>query len=88
LASKRFHLAKSVFHGLRFVWQNQVSKIGYIFSGKVLASLVRALFARFVFSGKVNFSQSQFSAKVSASSRLCVLANQFRFQWQSRACKK
>jgi hypothetical protein len=41
-AGKRFHLAKSVFSGLHFVWQSQVSKIGYIFSAKVLAGLVRA----------------------------------------------
>jgi hypothetical protein len=42
LASKRFHFAKSIFHGLRFVWSSQVSEIGYIFLAKVSASLVRA----------------------------------------------
>jgi len=30
------------FCGLRFFWQSQVSKIGYIFSAKVLAGLIQA----------------------------------------------
>ena len=42
LASKSFYLAKSVFHGLRFVWQNQVSEIGFKVLAKISASLVRA----------------------------------------------
>ncbi|MCK6463173.1 MAG: hypothetical protein L6Q29_05160, partial [Candidatus Pacebacteria bacterium] len=42
-ASKWFHFAKSIFPGLRSFWQSQVSKIGYIFSAKVLAGLVHAL---------------------------------------------
>jgi len=29
LESKQFHFAKSIFHGLRFVWQSQVSEIGF-----------------------------------------------------------
>jgi hypothetical protein len=33
--------SKVLFHGLRFVWSSQVSKIGYTFSAKVLVSLVR-----------------------------------------------
>ena len=41
-AGKRFHFAKSVFSGLRFIRSNQALKIGYIFSAKVLVSLVRA----------------------------------------------
>ena len=41
LAGKRFHFAKSIFSGLRFSWQSQVSKIGYIFSAKVSVSLVQ-----------------------------------------------
>jgi len=42
LASKWFYFAKSVFYGLRFVWQSQVSKTGFSFLAKVLASLIRA----------------------------------------------
>ena len=41
LASKRFHLANFAFSGLRPFWSSQVFKIGYIFSAKVLVSLVR-----------------------------------------------
>ena len=60
LAGKRFHLAKSVFHGLRFVFQNQVSEIGFKVFSKSFASLVRAFLpgsfslAIFVL-GKVSF---------------------------------
>jgi len=53
-------LAKSVFSGLRSFRESQVSEIGYIFSAKVLASLVQAFLSGLFFSGKVNFSQSQF----------------------------
>ncbi len=56
LASKRFHFAKSVFHGLRFVWQNQVSEIGYNFFNKSFGMFGSGFFVRFIFSGKVGFS--------------------------------
>ena len=45
LAGKRFHFAKSVFSGLRFIRSNQALKIGYIFSAKVFVNLVRAFLA-------------------------------------------
>jgi len=52
LVSKRFHLAKSVFHGLRFVWSSQVSKIGFSFSAKVFVSLVQVLLPGSLFLAK------------------------------------
>jgi len=61
---------KVFFSGLRSFRQSQVSKIGYIFSAKVLASLVQVFSPGLFFSGKVHFWQSQFLAKVSASPRL------------------
>jgi len=70
LASKRLHLAKSVFHGLRFVWQSQVFKIGSKIFSESFSKFGLGFFARFIFFSKVNFSQIQFLAKVSASSRL------------------
>jgi len=70
LASKRFHFAKSVFHGLRFFGQSQVCKIGFKVFCKCLGKFSSGFFARLIFSGKVIFPQSQFLAKVSASSRL------------------
>jgi len=88
LVSKRFHFAKSVFHGLRFVWSSQVSKIGFKVFSKSFGKFGSGFFASLIFSGKTFFLQSQFSAKVLASSRLCVLVNQSNFPKQSRACKK
>ena len=41
LAGKRFHFAKSSFSGLHFVWQSQVSKIGFFFLAKVSVSLAQ-----------------------------------------------
>jgi hypothetical protein len=70
LVSKRFHLAKSIFHGLRFSWQSQVSKIGFKIFSKNFGKFISGFFARFIFSGKVTYSQSQFLAKVLASSWL------------------
>ena len=58
LAGKRFHFAKSVFHGSCFVWSNQVSEIGYIFSEKVLVSSILAFSP-----GAFFFWQSKFFAK-------------------------
>jgi len=55
-ASKQFHFAKSIFHRLRFVWQNQVSEIGYIFFNKSFGKFGSGFFVRFIFSGKVGFS--------------------------------
>ena len=65
LAGKRFHFAKSAFSGLHFFWQNQASKIDYIFSAKVFASLVRALVVELVetFCQVYFFWQICFSAK-------------------------
>ncbi len=56
LVSKRFRLAMFAFSGLRSFWSSQVFKIGYIFSAKILASLVRAFSSDLFFSGKVAFS--------------------------------
>ena len=81
-ASKRFHLAKFIFSGLRFFWQSQVSEIGFKVFSKSFDKFGSGFSARFVFSGKVNFSQSQFLAKVSASSWLCVLVSQSCFPKQ------
>jgi hypothetical protein len=69
-ASRRFHFAKSIFSGLRSFWQSQALKISYIFFSEVSASLGQVFSSGLFFSGKVIFSQSQFSAKVSASPRL------------------
>jgi hypothetical protein len=69
-ASRRFHFAKSIFSGLRSFWQSQALKISYIFSAKFRQVWVRFFSSGLFFSGKVTFSQSQFSAKVSASPRL------------------
>jgi len=55
LASERFRLAMFAFSGLRSFWSSQVFKIGYIFSAKILASLVRAFSSDLFFSGKVAF---------------------------------
>jgi len=55
LASKRFHLAKSVFHGLRFVWQGQVSEIGFKIFNKSFGKFGFGFFVGFIFSGKVTF---------------------------------
>ena len=41
LASKRFHFAKSVFSGWRFLWSSQALKIGFKVLAKALASLVQ-----------------------------------------------
>jgi len=42
LASKRFHLARSILSGLYFGCSNQVSKIGYAFLAKDSTSLGQA----------------------------------------------
>jgi len=68
----------------------QVSKIGFIFSAKVSASLVQAFLSGLFFSGKVNFSQSQLPAKVLAVVELAALAFfQFNlvFVGDCRACR-
>jgi len=56
LASKQFHLAKSVFHGLRFVRSSQVSEIGFKIFSKSFGKFGSGFFVRFIFSGKVGFS--------------------------------
>jgi hypothetical protein len=73
LASKRFHLVKYVFHGLRFVSQNQVSEIGFKIFGKSFGLFGSGFFAKFVFSGKVIFLQSLFLAKVSVVVELVLV---------------
>ena len=75
LVSKQFHFAKSVLSGLRFFWQSQVSKIGFKVFIKSFGKFGSGFFAKFIFSGKVIFLQSQFSAKVSASPRLLRFGN-------------
>ena len=50
--------------------QSQVFKIGFKVFRKSFGKFGLGFFARFAFSGKVNFSQSQFLAKVLASPRL------------------
>ena len=52
LAGKRFHLAKSVFHGLRFVFQNQVSEIGFKVFSKSFGKFGLDFSARFFFLAK------------------------------------
>ena len=61
--SRRFHLAKFVFHGWHFIWSSQVSEIGFKIFSKSFGKFGSGFFARFIFSGKVNFSQSQFFSK-------------------------
>jgi len=73
---------------LRSFWQSQVSEIGFKIFGKSFGKFGSGFFARLISFGKVNFSQSQFLAKVSASPRLCVLVSRSCFPNQSRACKK
>ncbi len=75
LTSKQFHFAKSVFSGARFFWQSQVSKIGFKVFRKSFGKVGSGFFSKFIFSGKLNFLQSQFSAKVSASPRLLRFGN-------------
>jgi len=65
-----FILQSPFFHGLHFFLQSQVFKIGFKVFRKIFGKFGSGFFARFVFSGKANFSQSQFLAKVLASSRL------------------
>jgi hypothetical protein len=60
LASKRFHFAKSVFSGLRSFGQSQVSKIGYTFSAKVLASLSQAFLSGSFFLANCVFGKVSF----------------------------
>jgi len=60
LTSKSFQLAKSVFHGLRFVWQSQVTKIGFKIFSKSFGKFSSGFFARFIFSGKVIFCKVSF----------------------------
>ena len=88
LVSRRFHFAQFVFYGLPSLWSSQVSEIVYIFFSKSFGKFGSGFFARFIFSGKVGFSQSQFLAKVSASSRLFRSFNSCSSSMQSRACKK
>jgi len=78
LVSKRFYFAKPVFHGLRFVRSSQAFKIGYIFSAKISASLVRAFSPGLFFLTKSLFSKVNF----------CKGLGHANFQWQSLACKK
>jgi hypothetical protein len=56
LAGKRFHFAKSIFCGLRFLGQSQASKIGVKVFSKSFGKFGSGFFARFIFSGKVAFS--------------------------------
>ena len=87
LESRQFHFAQFVFYGLPSLWLSQVSEIGFKIFSKSFGKFGSGFFARFIFSGKVIFSKVSFSAKVSASSRFCVLVNVSWFQWQSWACK-
>jgi len=50
--------------------QSRVSKIGFKIFSEGFNKFVSGFFARFIFSSKVTFQQSQFLAKVSASSWL------------------
>ncbi len=80
LAGKRSHLAKSVFYGLRFVWSNQVSKIGYIFSAKVLVSLVRAFLSCSFFLASDFLAKSVFGKDFGKSSALVFWLVRLGFQ--------
>jgi hypothetical protein len=54
------HFAKSVFHGLRFVWQSQVFKISFKSFSKGFNWFGLGCSARFISSGKSHGLQSQF----------------------------
>jgi len=62
LVSRRFHFAQFVFYGLPSLWSSQVSEIGFKIFSKSFGKFGSGFLARFVFSGKFVFSQSQFSA--------------------------
>jgi hypothetical protein len=70
-----FILQNPVFVAKVILCKVRSPKLASRFLAKVSASLFQAFFARFIFSGKVNFSQSQFLAKVLASSRLWRSSN-------------
>ena len=56
-------MAKSVFHGLRFVWQSQVSEIGFKIFSKSFGKFGSGFFARFIFFWQSKLLQSQFFSK-------------------------
>jgi hypothetical protein len=76
---QKVSFGKVRFSWLAFFLQSQVSEIGFKIFSKSFDKFGSSFFAKFIFSGKVNFSQSQFLAKVSASSRFCVLVSQSCF---------
>ena len=69
MASERLHLAKLIFLACVLFGQVRLSKSATFFS-KSFGKVGSGFFARLIFSGEVIFSQSQFLAKVLASSRL------------------
>jgi len=71
LASKQFHFAKSVFHGLRFVWQYQVSEIGFKIFSKSFGKFGSVFFCQihFFWQSKL-FAKSVFSKGFSKFSAL------------------
>ncbi len=68
--------------------KNQVSKIGYIFSAKVLASLVRAFSLGSLFLAKSLFCKVSFQQRFQQVLGFGILSFQKYFPKQSRACKK